>query len=171
MPPKRKFGDTTMFSGGSSSSDDLSSNSSIKNSDNDEDRDIYYESMMLNPHGPANYKASIMTLVAPASPTKPTAAKPKLPAGSSVGDTWIYDFMDNDWTFPVGQENLAAEDSEEQPPDTSSSGSETEVPLKREPVSAVIAICVPLSNLQAVQAGQKMEGAVSLQLAQRSSAG
>ncbi|KAJ7817081.1 hypothetical protein B0H13DRAFT_2242339 [Mycena leptocephala] len=45
--------------------------------------------------------------------------------------------MDNDWTFPIGQENLAAEDSEEQLPDTSSSGSETEVPLKREPYRPV----------------------------------
>jgi hypothetical protein len=76
---------------------------------------------------------------------KPTAARSKPSAGSTIGDMWIYDFMDNDWTFPIGQ--VAAEDSDAQLPDISSSGSEMEVPLKCEPVSGFIAMGVLLSEL------------------------
>ncbi|KAJ7827921.1 hypothetical protein B0H13DRAFT_2240976 [Mycena leptocephala] len=54
-----------MFSGGSSSSDDSSNNSSFQNSDDDEDKDVYYESLSINPDGPASYKASMMTLYRP----------------------------------------------------------------------------------------------------------
>ncbi|KAJ6529050.1 hypothetical protein DFH09DRAFT_1412508 [Mycena vulgaris] len=126
MAPKRKMDDTTFESDVSDS--DSSSNSS---DDDVEDQEYYYESIARDATGRSVYTSTVVNARAAASPSKPATVYPSRPAD---GGTWIYDFMDNDWTFPADEGQPPSEDDEPEPPSSSSSESEGEEPVnKRQP--------------------------------------
>ncbi|KAJ6527044.1 hypothetical protein B0H19DRAFT_1275361 [Mycena capillaripes] len=137
MPPKRKLADTLLDSG--SESDSASTSDSSNSSHGDaEDENVYYESMSRDAQGRTVYKASLLSFAVPEAPS----VLPTAPTTSAApGKTWIYDFMDNDWTFP-GDQIQPDDDEQETPPasptgsgsSSSSSESEPEGPTKREPV-------------------------------------
>ncbi|KAK7030015.1 hypothetical protein R3P38DRAFT_3314632 [Favolaschia claudopus] len=135
MAPKRKLNDGTVIISSSSSASASSTASSTSASTSDDDRDeqeIFYESRSGGVNGTSVYTSSFMTFLAPPSPVKPSLPK-AAPAVNPQG-SWIYDFVDNDWALP--QLNS---DTEDLPPasEIASSGSETEVPTKREPYRPV----------------------------------
>lgn len=136
MPPKRKLDDTTMLSGSSGQSSGDSSTPGNSDSDAHEDQQIYYESGSRTLEGRTEYTTSLLSFTAPASPSKHGRTAADGPLGGTGGSTWIYDFMDNDWTFS----NVLGGADEEVALEPPSSGSETEGPKKREPVHFFIFI-------------------------------
>ncbi|KAJ7431719.1 hypothetical protein FB451DRAFT_1573587 [Mycena latifolia] len=128
MPPKkRKIDDTTLLSPDS----DSGSDSASEHDDNDELEEYYYESLSINPTtGRTVYSASIVSAAVPASPSKPAVVYP--PRRTDDDQTWIYDFMDNDWSFAV-EEPPPHSDDEEDVPEERDSEVEDDATLKREP--------------------------------------
>lgn len=121
--------ETTMYSG-SSDSDDGSDFGEDDDSDNQDEQTVYYESMSLDAVGHRVYHASMQSFWVPPAPTPLFS----LPAEPNVArESWIYDFMDNDWSFP--EEMRPEADDVQPPPDSPSpSGDEDETPNAREPV-------------------------------------
>ncbi|KAJ6532198.1 hypothetical protein DFH09DRAFT_1093028 [Mycena vulgaris] len=122
MAPKRKMDDTTFDSGGSDSD-----SSSDSGGDDVEDQEYYYESIARDATtGRSVYTSTMVNAKAPASPSKPTTVYPPRPVN---GGTWLYDFMDNDWTFP--DEGQPPSEDEPEPPSSSSSESEDNEPVNK----------------------------------------
>ncbi|KAJ7471708.1 hypothetical protein B0H11DRAFT_2237257 [Mycena galericulata] len=132
MPPKCKKPDTTMDSGGSSSG---SSISALGESDHDDAEDYFYESVSKDSRGRNIYKSSFISVAV--SPSEIPVAWTGLPSAERQ-DTWIYDFIDNDWTLPVDEQPHADLDEagDAANPPQSSSDSEPET-RKREPYRPV----------------------------------
>ncbi|KAJ6597135.1 hypothetical protein DFH09DRAFT_1072042 [Mycena vulgaris] len=135
MPPKRKL-DTTFASDGSESD---SSISDPEYSDGDEE-DYFYESASRNAKGRAVYTSTVFTAVAPVSPSKPQVAYG--PRRNDGEESWIYDFMENDWTFPVDEPQPHSEDEDqaggaEEPPDSSEAEAHDEKTRKRQPYKPI----------------------------------
>ncbi|KAJ7178238.1 hypothetical protein C8R46DRAFT_1346442 [Mycena filopes] len=133
MASKRKEPDTIMDSGSSSSSS-TTSDHNASNSDNDTEF-VYCETISRDILGRRVYNASVMTFSIPLPPT--ALAAPPLATEAHRNGTWIYDFMDNDWTF--GEDVRPQDDINEPPGSAASSDSESEdeAPTAREPYRPV----------------------------------
>ncbi|KAJ7079804.1 hypothetical protein B0H15DRAFT_953890 [Mycena belliarum] len=130
---KRKAGadDTTLYADSSDSGHTGSATSEDTDDDEDDVVDYFYESLTMDTAtGQSSYTASVISVAAPASPTKPGLAYP--PHRTSEDQTWLYDFVDNDWTF-AADEHPPESDAEGNGEEPSSSEPEDPQRLKREP--------------------------------------
>ncbi|KAJ6523886.1 hypothetical protein DFH09DRAFT_1329751 [Mycena vulgaris] len=128
MPPKRKLDDMLFDSEGSNA--DSTSSSEDEEELNDADvEDYYYESISKDAAGRNIYETSFVSVVVPASPSKAAVVYPSCDGRNK--DTWLYDFMDNDWTFPVEEQQQESEEDTEEPPASSGSSNESEAPIPK----------------------------------------
>ncbi|KAJ7433327.1 hypothetical protein FB451DRAFT_1419776 [Mycena latifolia] len=125
---KHTVDDTTFYSSGSGSGSASDSDAG----DDDDLEEYYYESLLRDPTtGRGVYTAAMVSAAVPTSPAKRVAVPPPRPDGES---TWIYNFMDNDWSFPLEDQPPPSGDEADDGEDSSTSvDAET---LKREPAPA-----------------------------------
>ncbi|KAJ7029115.1 hypothetical protein C8F04DRAFT_1289081 [Mycena alexandri] len=112
--------------------DSSGSDSEYSSLSNDEE-EVFYERQSRDLNGHLVYRASMVGLSVPVAATGLSLASTSGP--SPPGETWLYDFVDNDWTFPEGQGQSEVE--EDAVPASSSSESEADLPTKREPYRPV----------------------------------